>query len=600
MRVAGRFVLTAILALLIAQNISYSVQPSDIDDERPIEYKAVLCGTISQDTETFFEFYVTCSVTVSAGVNLNMMGTGYVSPGASITIYGNLDLSAYLTWNATSPPADPDAWRWGGVKVFSPGNIQASGFFIEHTITGGLILGSSNNDVNFGSFEDNVFTSMHDGYAFQVSSNDNIISNIRITSTASGLDLSGGTGNIIRDSTFAGLNSGIKLGEMGPAYGNTIICNDFVDINNSIVGRHVFSGSGNNLIHHNNFLGYGMAYEDGVDIWDDGYPNGGNYWASHVSNDTFRGPNQDIPGPDGIADDRFEIYDLSIDKNFDRYPFFNPVQKSGCPSPPPQMPEGPLPPYGLSANLEGVSLSDVRISWSLSPDDSLPGFQNYAVYYSQVFRNDKSGYGFLTEIPAGTGTFVHSGGGHGDPSSYFYYVQANNTSGIPGIADEQVAKYVRNLTKGMNLISIPLSLADMRLETILQMSQVERALAFNVSTQEWEEYNTQKSHRDLESHNISNGLWMVASADSVLTVAGRVPDSVTIELVPGWNLVGYPSFVNRDAATSLAGIPYENIEAFDPSLPPYYLSSMNPNETMTAGEGYWIYVKSTCVWTISN
>ena len=259
-----------------------------------------------------------------------MGGMGYVSPGASITVYGNLDLSAYLTWNATSPPADPDAWRWGGIRVFSPGNIQAVGFSIEHTLTGGLILGSSSNYIGAGSFQDNVFTSMHDGYALQISSNDNIISNIRITNTASGIDLSDGTGNIIEDSLFSGLNSGIKLGEMGPASGNTIICNDFMNINYSVVGRHVFSGSGNNLIHHNNFLGYGMAYAEAVEIWDDGYPNGGNYWASHLTNDTFRGPNQDIPGPDSIADDQFAIYDLSLNKNFDRYPFFNPVPKSGA------------------------------------------------------------------------------------------------------------------------------------------------------------------------------------------------------------------------------------------------------------------------------
>lgn len=600
MRVAGRFVLTAVVALLIAQSISSTVQPSDRDNEGQIDYVAVLCGTISQDTATLWVFYVTCSVTVSAGVNLNMGGTGYVSPGASITVYGNLDLGAYLTWNATSPPADPDAWRWGGIRVYSPGSIQALGFSIEHTITGGMIIASSNNVVSGGTFEDNVFTSMHDGYALQVSSNDNIISSIRITNTASGLDLSDGTGNIIRNSWFSGLNSGIKLGEMGPAYGNTIICNDFVNINTSIIGRHVFSGSGNNLIHHNNFLGYGMAYAEGVEIWDDGYPNGGNYWASHVTNDSFRGPNQNIPGSDGIADDQFAIYDLFLNKNFDRYPFFNQVPKSGCPSPPPQMPEGPLPPFGLSAGLEGVSLSDVKISWSLSPDDGLPGFQNYAIYYSQTFRKDKSGYGFLTEVPAGTSYFIQIGGGHGDPSSYFYYVQANNTSGKPGIADEQVAKYVRSLTKGMNLVSIPLTLADMRLETLLQIATVERVLTYNVSTQKWEEYNTLKGYGDLEELDISQGVWLDASLNGYLTMAGGIPDSVEIELELGWNLVAYPSLTSQNVASSLLGIPYERIEGFDPLQEPYFLRQLSDGDMMTAGSAYWIKVSAPCTWTVTN
>jgi hypothetical protein len=44
MRVAGRFVLTAIVTLLIAQSISGTVQPSDRDNEGQIDYVAVLCG----------------------------------------------------------------------------------------------------------------------------------------------------------------------------------------------------------------------------------------------------------------------------------------------------------------------------------------------------------------------------------------------------------------------------------------------------------------------------------------------------------------------------------------------------------------------------
>jgi hypothetical protein len=600
MRVAGRFVLTAVVALLIAQSISGTVQPSDREDEGQIDYVAVLCGTISQDTDTDWEFYVTCSVTVSAGVNLNMGGMGYVSPGASITIYGNLDLSAYLTWNATSPPADPDAWRWGGIRVYSPGSIQALGFSIEHTLTGGLFVGSSGNYIGAGSFQDNFFTSMHDGYALQVSSDDNTIDGIRITNTASGLDLSDGTGNIIRDSYFSGLNSGIKLGEMGPASGNTIICNDFVNTNMSIIGRSVFPGSGNNLIHHNNFLGYGMAYAEDVEIWDDGYPNGGNYWASHVTNDTFSGPNQDIPGSDGIADDQFGIYDLFGYRNFDRYPFFNPVPEWGCPSPPPQMPKDPLPPFDVSASLEGISLSDVRISWSLSPDDGLPHLQSYAVFYSQTLSMDKTGYQFLAEVPAGTNYFIHSGGGHGDPSNYYYYVQSNGTSGKPGIADDQVGKYVRSLTKGRNLVSIPLSLADTRLETFLQMAPVERALAFNASTQAWEEYHTLKSYGALEHLNIAQGLWVDAAQNGVLTVAGRIPDSVDVELEPGWNLVAYPSLTGELVALSFPAVLYESIEGFDPSLGPYFLRQLNAGDMLTPGNAYWIKVSSQCTWTVSN
>jgi len=62
--------------------------------------------------------------------------------------------------------------------------------------------------------------------------------------------------------------------------------------------------SSNTLVYHNNFLQGGV---DGnlrsQDLWDNGYPSGGNYWSSYTGVDDCSGSQQNVcAGPDGIGD----------------------------------------------------------------------------------------------------------------------------------------------------------------------------------------------------------------------------------------------------------------------------------------------------------
>jgi len=51
-----------------------------------------------------------------------------------------------------------------------------------------------------------------------------------------------------------------------------------------------------------------QVYCDGsTNVWDDGYPSGGNYWSDHVTVDDYCGFNQDEPGSDGIVDEPYII-----------------------------------------------------------------------------------------------------------------------------------------------------------------------------------------------------------------------------------------------------------------------------------------------------
>ena len=58
--------------------------------------------------------------------------------------------------------------------------------------------------------------------------------------------------------------------------------------------------------------------------WHNGYPSGGNYWDDYTGVDNFKGPNQILPGSDGIGDTPYAI----PFGNEDRYPLMKPWPNS--------------------------------------------------------------------------------------------------------------------------------------------------------------------------------------------------------------------------------------------------------------------------------
>jgi parallel beta-helix repeat protein len=79
---------------------------------------------------------------------------------------------------------------------------------------------------------------------------------------------------------------------------------------------------GNCKIFFNNFINNTNQAHGGSD-WDNGYPSGGNYWSDYGGPDNYSGPNQNIPGSDGIGDN---FYYISFGF-FDRYPLLEVHEK---------------------------------------------------------------------------------------------------------------------------------------------------------------------------------------------------------------------------------------------------------------------------------
>jgi parallel beta-helix repeat protein len=100
--------------------------------------------------------------------------------------------------------------------------------------------------------------------------------------------------------------------------------------NNSIVGNNItnnvcslvlWSSSGNRFYHNN---AEQVSAFDSVNIWDDGYPIGGNYWSNFADADLYCGPSQDVPSNDGVWDHPYVIDSY----NKDSYPLVKPYVPS--------------------------------------------------------------------------------------------------------------------------------------------------------------------------------------------------------------------------------------------------------------------------------
>jgi hypothetical protein len=110
------------------------------------------------------------------------------------------------------------------------------------------------------------------------------------------------------------------------------------------------------------------------------------------------------------------------------------------------------------------------------------------------------------------------------------------------------------------------------------------------------------------------GFWIHMTTADTLDVVGSVPTTTDIDLYPtgaGWNLVGYPSAVNRDLPGVLedhgVGTDFSLIYAYhanDPSdvwklwdraapgNPPSDLTHLSP------GWGYWVKMSANRTWDV--
>ena len=237
----------------------------------------------------------------------NMTISGFTTTGIYLWHSSSINLLENIVRNIHSH--DPHSFG-PGIAIGESTDILVSGNVVTNNDVG-LNVGDCNNTLSNNTITEND----HFGILFCGSGNtfsDNVVRyngeyGITLQSSASR--------NTIFDNTIAN-NHAVGV-DLYISSHNTIFSNVVRD---NYYGIRL-SQSSDNKIYHNDFVNNIVnAYSYQINVWDDGYPSGGNYWSDYNGTDLHSGPYQNETGYDWTGDSPY-IVDQN---NTDRYPLMYP------------------------------------------------------------------------------------------------------------------------------------------------------------------------------------------------------------------------------------------------------------------------------------
>jgi len=170
---------------------------------------------------------------------------------------------------------------------------------LTHNQYGGIFVSGSSNNAIVGN---NISNPLGACIVLSNTSHNTVADNTLVQGSFGGLNIAGSSYNTVTDNNIADNADGIYLADSS----NNVVVRNRVTNN----GRGVFlTNSSDNKFYHNCFdsNSHQVYMNPGlVNIWDDGYPSGGNYWSNHICA--------------GNPNDGSQPYILDED-NIDHYPF---------------------------------------------------------------------------------------------------------------------------------------------------------------------------------------------------------------------------------------------------------------------------------------
>jgi parallel beta-helix repeat protein len=219
----------------------------------------------------------------------------------------------------------------GYVAIVNSTNIRVEGLELKNNYQGVLIANSNDLTIRHNNVTNNRY-----GIRFEFSLNNTISENDVTDNSYDGISfVSSRDNDVYRNRIMGPYGTGISLDSSS---NNTFSQNEITNntdgiflsssLDNTVSGNNIslnYDGiwlvaSSNNTIYHNNFINntnqVGFWAESLLNVWDNGYPSGGNCWSDYTGIDAYSGPYQNITGSDGIGDMPYVI----DENNTDRYP----------------------------------------------------------------------------------------------------------------------------------------------------------------------------------------------------------------------------------------------------------------------------------------
>ena len=166
------------------------------------------------------------------------------------------------------------------------------------------------------------------------------------------------------------------------------------------------------------------------------------------------------------------------------------------------------------------------------------------------------------------------------------------------------------LVTGWNFISVSLEPTDPSLETVLASldGKITSIWAYDSAADSWKRYDWESPYpwlNDLAEVHALKGYWVLMNQEGSLSVNGDLVVGNTMQLVAGWNLVGFRGLCATALSEAVASISdkiqsvwtYDSADdqwlRYDWSSPYPWLNDL---ESLEPGKAYWINVSEDCVW----
>ena len=182
--------------------------------------------------------------------------------------------------------------------------VDGDGYTLQGSGIGKGIDLTATSNVTIKNMEIRAFTHGIWLYKPYQSSNSKILENI-IANNTYGVWVFASNNTLSKNTIANSSDSGVII-DIGSS-GNTISGNSIM---NNTRGVWIILAS-DNKFYHNNFIDNTqqvyIPMSGYTNIWDDGYPSGGNYWTNYTGADFYSGAYQNETGSDGIGDNPYFI-----------------------------------------------------------------------------------------------------------------------------------------------------------------------------------------------------------------------------------------------------------------------------------------------------